>query len=358
MSAPLSRAGKEPGKLGLTGNAGLQIKPAAKKFGLLKPGVKKAAAAGNIFGNAVEEAEDDADVNAELRRLQASKQARAAAEAAKAAAMQQDSQVFDYDGVYDTMQAQKEQHRQAVGRPKETKARYIDGILAAHKVREIENEKLFERKMVKEAEAEAHLYGDKEKFMTSAYRKKLAEREEYEAELRRKEALEAKDDVKKRADLSHFYSNLLHNNLTTDGQQDSLVAAASQAGASKPSDSTGMAAPPPTSSEPTASSSSADGATGIGMNESPSPSDPSGGMAGASTSQAGGGKDGGASAPGGTSDDLAAAIKLGVEALAGKAPELKVAPEPVAVVYDRRNDADSVKSARERYLARKRQREG
>ena len=54
--------------------------------------------------------------------------------------------------------------------------------MEAHKAREIENEKVFERKMVKEAEAEAHLYGDKEKFMTSAYRRKLDARKEYEDE--------------------------------------------------------------------------------------------------------------------------------------------------------------------------------
>ena len=108
----------------------------------------------------------------------------------------------------------------AADAPKERqKARYIGAIMEAHKEREIENDKLFERKMQKEAEAEAHLYGDKERFMTSAYKKKLAAREEYEAAQKAKEAADAANDVTKRADLSGFYSNLLHGTLAGDAKQ-------------------------------------------------------------------------------------------------------------------------------------------
>ena len=48
------------------------------------------------------------------------------------------------------------QARVVVGRPKEEKkSRYIGSIMEAHKGREIENEKLYERKMQREAEVSA-----------------------------------------------------------------------------------------------------------------------------------------------------------------------------------------------------------
>ena len=95
--------------------------------------------------------------------------------------------------------------------------------METHKDREIENEKVFERKLVKEAEEEAHLYGDKEKFMTSAYRRKLQARDEYEEEQRRKSEQEARDDVTKRGDLTHFHRNLLDGNLAQNETRDANV---------------------------------------------------------------------------------------------------------------------------------------
>ena len=227
---PVGRSGQQPGAFGLTGSAGLQLKPktglAGKKYGLQKPAKKP-----NVFGAAAEQEET---VNEELGRMHA--KARAAAAAADAAA-EEEAGVYDYDGVYDEMQEERALQRQARLRgaqgasagagagaaadaPKERqKARYIGAIMEAHKEREIENDKLFERKMQKEAEAEAHLYGDKERFMTSAYKKKLAAREEYEAAQKAKEAADAANDVTKRADLSGFYSNLLHGTLAGDAKQ-------------------------------------------------------------------------------------------------------------------------------------------
>ena len=82
--------------------------------------------------------------------------------------------MYDYDGVFDSMQAEKQQQR-AAAQPvaAQRKTRYIGAIMETHKEREIENDKVFERKLAKEAAEEAHLYGDKEKFLTSSYRRKL-----------------------------------------------------------------------------------------------------------------------------------------------------------------------------------------
>ena len=179
----LSKAGSKPGQLGLKGTAGLQLKkpagapislaPPAGKLGLQLSKPKKPAASASVFASALDDDLDDdaserARMNAELKRSHEKSAAasRAAMQAAELAASEQDASVYDYDGVYDSMQQERSALRQSV-RPKEdTSAKYIGSIMAAHKVREMENEKLFERKLVKEAEAEAQLYGDKERFMT------------------------------------------------------------------------------------------------------------------------------------------------------------------------------------------------
>ena len=226
--------------------------------------------------------------------------------------------------VDEAMQESRSAVRMGVQKEKEErKAKYIGSIMQAHKHREIENEKVFERKMQKEADAEAHLYGDKEKFMTGAYRRKLEAREEYEADLKRKEAEEARDDVTKRDGLGHFYSNLLDGNLAPDATGDprhpNKPAARSEGAAgSGTADEVGAGATPP-------------------LDEAAEEEEaaPSGGLVAASLA-----------------DSIAQAVTT-------SAPTTEAAAAPAAsatVTHERRNDGEAVMSARDRYLARKRQR--
>ena len=244
FSMNLSRAGTKPNSLGLQGAAGLQRKPAGsaptpisslslpkkKPGGLAKP---MAPAAG--FGGDDDSGDDLDDDAAERKRMlqrggmggggfAGSAASRAAIEQAKREALEQDASAFDYDGVYDSMQQERSALRlssASAGKPKkeEKKAHYIGAIMAAHEVRKVENDKLYERKMHKEAEAEAHLYGDKARFMTSAYKRKLSERDEYEAELRRREAEDEKNDVTKKSGLGDFYSNLMNGKMGVEGER-------------------------------------------------------------------------------------------------------------------------------------------
>jgi len=75
--------------------------------------------------------------------------------------------------------------------------------------RQIEYEKIQERKIQKEREEEGDLWADKEVFVTSAYRQRIEERDRLAAEERNQDAVEALLDVRKAKDLSGFYSNLL-----------------------------------------------------------------------------------------------------------------------------------------------------
>ena len=274
---------------------------------------------------------------------------RAAALAAQQAALDEDAAAFDYDGVYDQMQQERSAVRQGVKPAEEKKAKYITSIMQAHKGRELENEKLFERKMQKEAEAEAHLYGDKEKFMTSAYRAKLEAREEYEAELKRQEAEEAKNDVTKRGGLGHFYANLLDGRLAGDSSDGPAAARASDArGAEGRSAARGASTEGAASGARGGSSSaSVDAATADDAGDhaddddaaEAAPPPPASGLVTAS---------------------LADSISQAVSAGFGTKRPAAVEPTATAaanVSHERRNDGEAVQSARERYLARKRQRE-
>ena len=61
-----------------------------------------------------------------------------------AAALAEDASVFDYDGVYDSMQEQKVQPRQAEKLAR--KSQYIEGLLDKAKERQREQDIVYERK--------------------------------------------------------------------------------------------------------------------------------------------------------------------------------------------------------------------
>lgn len=73
--------------------------------------------------------------------------------------------------------------------------RYIQGLIDKAKQREREHEIIYERKLAKERNQDEHLYADKDKFVTSAYKKKLAEQAKWMEEERLRELREEKEDV-------------------------------------------------------------------------------------------------------------------------------------------------------------------
>ena len=61
--------------------------------------------------------------------------------------------------------------------------------------------------MVKEAAAEEVIYGDKEKFVTSSYKRKLAEREKWDKEDEKVKQKEEENAVEKKG-MGAFYANM------------------------------------------------------------------------------------------------------------------------------------------------------
>ncbi|KAL4360883.1 hypothetical protein GQ457_04G017780 [Hibiscus cannabinus] len=153
--------------------------------------------------------DDDDDVEREISRQASKNKALKDVEEQHKKALEEDPSVFDYDGVYDEM-------KEKVVRPRvqdreERKPKYIQNLMKKAEQRKWEQEIVYERKLVKERSKEDHLYADKDKFVTSAYKKKLAEQAKWMEEERLRQVREEKEDVTKKSDLSDFYFNLGKN---------------------------------------------------------------------------------------------------------------------------------------------------
>ncbi|GMH48507.1 hypothetical protein TrRE_jg5803, partial [Triparma retinervis] len=72
----------------------------------------------------------------------------------------------------------------------------------------MEHERLRERMIVKQNEAEDAIYGDKDKFVTGAYKRKLEERKKWEEEQKRNDEEENKGGGVEKRGMGGFYRNM------------------------------------------------------------------------------------------------------------------------------------------------------
>lgn len=79
-------------------------------------------------------------------------------------ALKEDPTAFEYDEVYDKLEEQKNKvdPKAAAAKEKSNEPKYIAGIMKAAAKRQMEFEKLQDRKVQKEREAEGDLWADKE----------------------------------------------------------------------------------------------------------------------------------------------------------------------------------------------------
>ncbi|KAK2013210.1 coiled-coil domain-containing protein 55 [Colletotrichum eremochloae] len=115
-----------------------------------------------------------------------------------------DPSVYDYDGVYESFKPQKKETKEDV----ERKPKYMKSLLEAASVRKRDALIAEEKKIAREREAEGEEFADKEKFVTEAYKKQQEENRRIEEEERRREEEEAKKN--KTGGMSAFYKNLLN----------------------------------------------------------------------------------------------------------------------------------------------------
>jgi coiled-coil domain-containing protein 55 len=134
-----------------------------------------------------------------VARQQAAARDDARARAIHAAALQQDASVFEYDAHHDAHDdARLSKQREADEERVDRKSRYVETLMKRRDEREREDAVLKERRLVREREREDHLYGDKEKFVTAAYKKKLEKDEQWLAEEKARDDAEARDTAKAR----------------------------------------------------------------------------------------------------------------------------------------------------------------
>lgn len=114
-----------------------------------------------------------------------------------------DANIYDYDAVYDSLKPQKKISVE----DQERKPKYMSNLLAAAAVRKRDATIAEEKRLARERETEGDEFADKEKFVTSAYKKQQEENRLLEEEERVREEQEQKKN--KGTGMTNFYKNML-----------------------------------------------------------------------------------------------------------------------------------------------------
>ena len=148
--------------------------------------------------------------------------------------------VLDYDAEYESFSAghlhqvqtkrkdkEDEHSKQGVGVGVKRKSRYMKALLKKAQDRQQEQEIITERQIAKEQalEEEKEEYAGKEKFVTQAYKQKLAEREVWLKEEEKRTRLEEEQDVTKRnhqGAMVGFYNNIMASGTTDKGKDETV----------------------------------------------------------------------------------------------------------------------------------------
>ncbi|KAI0603090.1 coiled-coil domain-containing protein 55-domain containing protein [Biscogniauxia sp. FL1348] len=121
------------------------------------------------------------------------------------AAEELDPSIFDYDAVYDSLKSEK--NKPVSAEDAERRPKYMKNLIASAAVRRRDALIAEEKKIAREREEEGEEYADKEKFVTEAYKKQQEENRRIEEEERRKEEEEAQKN--KGGGMTAFYKDLL-----------------------------------------------------------------------------------------------------------------------------------------------------
>ena len=173
----------------------------------------------NVFGGDDDDEEEDSQleeltgrdqVNRALLREQDALRRRAAQSAA--AGLSEYS--YDVDETGDGKAIPNEEE------PKKKESRYIADMMKKAAKRNFELELAHERKLAREQAAEEGEFAGKDKFITSAYKKKLAERELWKQEDQEQQQRDQREDVtKSKSGIVGFYSNF-NKNVSLGGQDE------------------------------------------------------------------------------------------------------------------------------------------
>ncbi|KAI8626841.1 hypothetical protein F5Y19DRAFT_191323 [Xylariaceae sp. FL1651] len=119
------------------------------------------------------------------------------------AAEELDPSIYDYDAVYDSLRPEKKVTQEDI----ERKPKYMKNLITSAAVRKRDALIAEEKKIAREREEEGEEYADKEKFVTEAYKKQQEENRRLEEEERRREEEEVRKN--KGGGMTAFYKELL-----------------------------------------------------------------------------------------------------------------------------------------------------
>jgi len=205
-----------------------------KKYGLILPKKKAAASTAapppkSVFGQDDDD-EEETDVNAIITSTSYQKQMMDKVEQSKEKVLAEDPSAYLYDEVYDEITAGRKAVKVKNELDKRSrKPKYMQQLLNAADTRKHEDALYLERKYLKEAQEDAENFGDKDKFVTAAYKEKLKEEKAWREEQKRIEEEERKNDVRKKGNMNDFYRNLLHENVSSASRGDAEEKAAMDA---------------------------------------------------------------------------------------------------------------------------------
>ena len=136
-----------------------------------------------------------------------------------------DASIYDYDNAYDTFHAPEE----AKNRTKASGPKYMTSLMQSAEVRKRDQLRAQERLLQKERQAEGDEFADKEKFVTGAYKAQQEEIRKMEEEEAKREA-EEEERKRKGGGMSGFYKDLLRR----DEERSIQISKAAQEAATKP----------------------------------------------------------------------------------------------------------------------------
>jgi coiled-coil domain-containing protein 55 len=136
-----------------------------------------------------------------------------------------DSTMYDYDAVYDSFHASKKQSEDT----KTASPKYMTNLLKSAEVRKRDQLRAKERLVQKEREAEGDEFADKEKFVTEAYKAQQEDIRKLEEEEAAREAAE-EEKRRKGGGMTGFYKDLLKK----DEQRSIEILKAAEEAATKP----------------------------------------------------------------------------------------------------------------------------
>lgn len=120
-----------------------------------------------------------------------------------------DPTIYDYDAFYETSKTSSSTKNKNKDADSDRSSRYITSLLASKRTRDRDALRAEEKKLAREREAEGDEFADKEKFVTVAYKAQREERRRAEAEEEERERREEEERRRNGGGMKGFYKGVL-----------------------------------------------------------------------------------------------------------------------------------------------------